>query len=104
MNEQIRRIMVEIDEAAGRLIGDEAYCRSLGTPDWPASAAGPIRLTVGSAPSVANGRKVFHLAITRERADQWRDWCAAHADILNTYPDQREREYGAVLDRAARHF
>jgi hypothetical protein len=51
-----------------------------------------------------NGRKVFHLSIREAYAEAWRDWCEAHADVLKTYPEQEDRERGAILERAARHF
>src|ERR687895_2088953 len=103
MNDEGTRIMVEIDAAAAYLMRDGAYW-GLGDPPWPNHAAGPIRIALSSAPLHVNGQAVFQLWVRPAYAEVWRDWCQAHGEILKTYPDQRERDHGAVLDRAARQF
>jgi hypothetical protein len=96
--------MIEVDEAAVHILANVEYWEGLGEPAYPAHAGPAIREGTRSAPSWVNGRPVYHLYMREAHAEGWRDWCEAHGDVLKTFPDQRDREYGEILARAGRAF
>lgn len=99
-------VLVELETAAVlALLNKEANepLRDWGQWELPHRALGPLRLILKSGPDTANhGVRVYRIHMRCEQAEALRERSETLAEILETMPEQHEREDGEALLRAAR--